>query len=102
MIQKVTAAVKNMAQRAMMRGDIGQAEAIDSLGMNAAKNILRSNAKPLSSNTNSASTGVHEVFVEENIRGVKKDLQTGGHVQNSNQSQSQNKNLGSSILDALK
>lgn len=97
MIQKITAAAKNMAQRAMMRGNIGEAETISNLGANAAKNILRNNAKPLSSNTKNSSAGIHSVVVEENVRDLKKDLQTGGHTQGQT-----NKSLGGNILDALK
>lgn len=104
MKQKVSDAVKNMAQRAMWRGKVGQAETINSLGESAATSILRNDAKPLSSNAANQSTGVHSVVVQENVRDVKQDLQSGGHAQPKSQTQNnnQNKKLGDSILDALK
>ena len=99
MIQKVSTAVKNMAQRAMWRGKVGQAETINSLGESAATSILRSDAKPLSSSNMSQSTGVHSVVVDQNVRDVKQDLQSGGHAHTT--PQTQNKKLGNSVLDAL-
>lgn len=99
MIKTITAAVKKMAQRSMMRGNIGAAETITSLGQSAALSNIRSQPQNVITQK-TGGTGVHEVFVQQNVKDIKQDI-SGSHHSTHKDDSSNNKKLGSSIMDAL-
>ncbi len=104
MIQKIGAAFKKMAQRSMMRGNRGDAQAVTSFGIEGMRNNLLSNSNPLSSSTAHVSTGVHEIYAQESTRNTKNQV-AGNQQKTANTTKSvvnAGKKLGSSIMDALK
>jgi hypothetical protein len=103
MIQKIGQAFKKMAQRSMMRGNRGDAQAITEFGITGMRNNLSNQVQNKVTEHLPQTKLTSKVTVDEKVRDIKGQTygnpQTNVGPQTSNQNPKSN--LGGSILDAL-
>ncbi len=101
MIQKIGTAMKKMAQRAMMRGNRGDALAINDHGIEGMRSNLQNQPQNVITQHPTGNI-VSGVFVKETSDNVKANISNASVHHIKVKEEQPGKNLGSSITDALK
>jgi hypothetical protein len=93
MIQKLGAAFKKMAQRSMLRGNRGDAQAVSEFGIEGMRSNLSNQVQnKITPHPNLSANKVSDVAVQANVSNVKNDF----HNANTPK-----QNLGGSVLGAI-
>lgn len=101
MLKSIGDAMKKMAQRSMMRGNRGDAQAITNFGVEGMRSNLHEAPQNVITQHVNIPTGVPDVFVKETTDNVKSNIANANmhHVKPAPSQPA--KKLGNSVLDAL-